>query len=50
VPALVLRVLFGEKAVETLLAGQRVIPRRLLEAGFDFRHPDAETAIAALLK
>jgi uncharacterized protein (TIGR01777 family) len=50
VPALVLRVLFGEKAVETLLAGQRVLPRRLLEAGFDFRHPDAETAIAALLK
>jgi uncharacterized protein (TIGR01777 family) len=50
VPALVLRVLFGEKAVETLLAGQRVMPRRLLEAGFDFRHPDPETAIAALLR
>jgi len=50
VPALVLKVLFGEKAVETLLAGQRVMPRRLLEAGFGFRYPDAEKAIAALLR
>jgi hypothetical protein len=49
-PAFVLKILFGKKAEETLLAGQRVIPRRLLEAGFDFRYPDAETAIAALLK
>jgi uncharacterized protein (TIGR01777 family) len=50
IPALVLRVLFGEKAVETILAGQRVIPRRLLEAGFDFRQPAAATAVAALLR
>jgi len=50
VPALLLRTLFGEKADETLLAGQRVIPRRLLEAGFDFRHPDAATAVAAILR
>ena len=50
VPALLLRALFGEKADETLLAGQRVIPRRLLEAGFDFLHPDAATAVAAILR
>ena len=49
VPAVVLKVLFGEKARETLLAGQRVLPRRLLAAGFEFRHPDAAAAVAAAL-
>jgi hypothetical protein len=49
VPAVVLKVLFGEKARETLLAGQRVLPRRLLAAGFEFCHPDAATAVAAAL-
>lgn len=49
-PAFALRVLFGEKARETLLAGQRVTPRRLLAAGFEFRQPDAATAVAALVR
>ena len=49
VPAVVLKVLFGEKARETLLAGQRVLPLRLLAAGFEFCHPDAATAVAAAL-
>lgn len=49
-PALLLRAVFGEKAVETLLAGQRVLPARLLAAGFDFRHPDAPSAVAAILR
>ncbi len=50
VPALLLRILFGEKARETLVAGQRVLPRRLLEAGFEFLHPDAASAVAALIR
>jgi uncharacterized protein (TIGR01777 family) len=50
VPAVVLKVLFGEKARETLLAGPRVLPRRLLAAGFEFRHPDAAAAVAATLR
>jgi len=50
VPALALRILFGEKAEETLLAGQRVTPRRLEAAGFEFRQPDAATAVAAILR
>jgi hypothetical protein len=49
VPAVVLKVLFGEKADATLLSGQRVLPRRLLAAGFEFRHPDAVTAVTAAL-
>lgn len=50
VPAPLLKLLFGEKARETLLTGQRVLPRRLLAVGFAFRHPDAATAVAALLR
>ena len=49
VPAFLLKLLFGEKARETLLVSQRVVPRRLLAAGFEFRHPDASTAMAYLL-
>jgi uncharacterized protein (TIGR01777 family) len=50
VPALLLRLLFGEKAKETLLAGQRVVPRRLSASGFSFLHPDAASAVRAILR
>jgi len=49
VPALALRLLFGEKAGETLLVSQRVLPRRLAAAGFEFRQPDAASAVASLV-
>lgn len=50
VPAALLRFLFGAKAEETILSGQRVLPRRLLAAGFAFRHPDAAAALSAVLR
>jgi uncharacterized protein (TIGR01777 family) len=49
-PAFVLTLLFGEKARETLLVGQRVLPRRLTQAGFVFNYPDAATALHNLLE
>jgi hypothetical protein len=49
VPAWLLILLFGDKARETLLAGQRVLPKRLLQSGFEFRHPAAAPALKALL-
>lgn len=45
VPAAVLRLTFGEMADATLLASQRVLPERLLEAGFRFEHPTLEEAL-----
>jgi uncharacterized protein (TIGR01777 family) len=48
-PAFLLKLLFGRKAWETVLAGQKVLPRRLREAGFTFSYPEAETALADLL-
>jgi len=48
IPAPVLRTVLGEMAVE-LLGSQRVVPRRLLESGFEFQHADFASALAAEL-
>jgi uncharacterized protein (TIGR01777 family) len=47
-PSFALRILLGEMAT-ALLGGQRVVPRRLLDAGFTFAFPDAFTALRDLL-
>ncbi|MDE3010547.1 MAG: TIGR01777 family oxidoreductase [Pseudomonadota bacterium] len=47
-PAWALRLALGEMAV-LLLGGQRIEPRRALETGFRFRHPELEAALADLL-
>ncbi len=47
-PAPVARLLLGEMADELLLNGQRVVPTALLEAGFEFRYPELEQALAAI--
>ncbi len=49
VPKTALRLAFGEMADETLLASQRVVPARLVGAGFHFRHPHLEGALRAVL-
>lgn len=48
VPAPVLRVALGEMAT-SILASQRVLPTRLLDGGFTFRHPTIESAARWLL-
>lgn len=45
VPAFAARLMFGEMADEVLLAGQRVVPRVLLESGFGFLHPTLDEAL-----
>lgn len=47
VPAPVLRLLFGEMADELILNGQRVLPKRLSEEGFSFKHPVLSEAVSA---
>jgi uncharacterized protein (TIGR01777 family) len=49
VPAPALRLALGEFADEGALVSQRVVPDRLTKAGFTFRHPDIDTALAAVL-
>ncbi len=48
-PGFAMKLAFGEVA-ELLLTGQRGVPRRLLELGFAFRFPDAEAALADILR
>lgn len=47
VPAVALKLMFGEMAEGTLLVSQRVVPRRLQGAGFQFQHPTLEAALRA---
>ncbi len=49
VPGMVMRIVLGEMAAELLLKGQRVIPRRLQEAGFEFRYNTLAEALPKLL-
>jgi len=49
VPKFALELLFGSMADNTILASQRVFPKRLAGAGFEFRHPRLEEALRAEL-
>lgn len=49
VPPAALRLLFGQMADEVLLSGQFVLPEALLQAGYEFRFPDLETALRDIL-
>jgi uncharacterized protein (TIGR01777 family) len=48
VPGVAMRLAFGEVA-DVVLKGQRAVPQRLLDLGFEFRFPAAETALKDLL-
>ncbi len=51
VPAFATKLLFGpEMAEETVLTSQRVLPRRLLESGFQFQQPELNEALKNLLQ
>ncbi|MBC8233391.1 TIGR01777 family protein [bacterium] len=49
VPSLVLHLTLGEMAKELILSGQRAIPKRLLEAGYEFRYTQVESALKEIL-
>jgi hypothetical protein len=48
-PQFALRLVYGEVADEMLFVSQRVVPRRLLEAGFTFDYPTLESALRHVL-
>jgi uncharacterized protein (TIGR01777 family) len=45
VPEFAIRLLYGEMGQATVIEGQRVVPKRLLDAGFTFAHPTLEGAL-----
>ncbi|MFT5676530.1 MAG: hypothetical protein ACI808_002475 [Paraglaciecola sp.] len=46
-PSLLLRLVLGERA-ELIIYGQRVVPSRLIEAGFEYKFESVEDALAAI--
>jgi uncharacterized protein len=48
-PAFAIRLLFGRMADEMLFASVRAMPKRLLESGFQFQHPEIEQALQKAL-
>ena len=45
------RLLFGRELADSLLLiSQRIVPAKLIEAGFDFDHPELEGALRAVLR
>lgn len=49
-PEAVVRLMFGEMGEHLLLKGQRVVPARLQQEGFQFRFPTLGAALAACIK
>jgi NAD dependent epimerase/dehydratase family enzyme len=45
-PAFAVRLILGEMA-DAILTGQRVLPAKAREMGFEFRYPDLESALRA---
>ncbi len=49
-PSFAIEALFGEMGRELLLASARVLPKKLVDAGFEYQHPDLEAALEAELQ
>lgn len=49
VPGLTLDLMFGREFGKVLRGGQRVMPRRALDLGYEFKHPELDEALADLL-
>ncbi len=50
VPSFALRLAFGEAADELLICNQKMNPKRLLDTGFEFSHPDLKSACGWVLR
>ena len=50
VPGFILKLIYGDMAKETMLQGQKVIPKRLMDEGFQFRFTKLQDAMDNLLK
>jgi uncharacterized protein (TIGR01777 family) len=49
VPGLAVKVLYGEMAM-VVTTGQRAVPKRLMEIGYEFRRPELEPALRSTLE
>ena len=50
VPKLAVTAMRGRELADAVAGGARVIPRRALDLGYEFRHPDLDEALASALR
>ncbi len=50
IPSISLRLMLGEMGEELLLKGQKVLPQKLLDHGYQFQYPTIESALNQLLR
>jgi hypothetical protein len=50
VPKLAVTAMRGRELADAVAGGARVLPRRALDLGYEFRHPDLDEALAAALR
>ena len=48
-PAIMVKILFGEMGEELLLQGQKVVPKKILDAGFEFKYGNLKLALENIL-
>lgn len=44
VPAMALQLVYGKERAEAIIEGQKVVPKRTLQSGYEFRYPDIDSA------
>lgn len=49
IPAFAVKAVFGEKGIEMILSSARVLPEKLLKAGFDFQYENLHKALKRAL-
>ena len=48
-PAFAVKLLMGQMGEELLLSGKKVVPGKMLRAGFTFRYDNLETALRSIV-
>ena len=48
-PAIMVKILFGEMGEELLLQGQKVVPAKMLDSGFEFKYANLKVALKNIL-
>ncbi|GAB4283177.1 MAG: TIGR01777 family oxidoreductase [Marinilabiliales bacterium] len=49
IPGFILKLMYGQMADEIILNGIKVLPNRLIKAGFYFKYPDVNKALAEII-
>ena len=50
IPQSIVKIIFGQMGEELLLSSQKAVPKKLLNAGFQFRYPEIEQSIKRILQ